>query len=651
MGSAQISQPVFAAIMSFFRYSADSSETVRRKIKVFAILAIFAFLCLWMRVWYLQILKGQHFQELSESNRVRMVSLPAFRGTIQDRNAETLVNIRPSFNLYVTPEDAGDLSETLAWLKEIIDFEKEEVLQRIKESRSFKQVLIKRDIQREVVAIVEENKMRLPGIEIKVEPLRNYVYGKLAAHVLGYLGEISREKLKSLDDPSYEQGDFIGKNGLEVIYETLLRGKKGYKEVEVDVSGRELKTLRKLPPRKGNTLTLTLDLRVQKVLEEIMKGTPEEPVSGSVVMMKVHTGEIIATVSKPSFDSNLFASGISQEHWKDLTHDKLHPLQHRTISGQYPPGSTYKIVTALAGLEEKIVTPETTVYCPGYYRLGRGRYRCWKRGGHGSMNLHSALVQSCDVYFYTVGHKLGIDKIYKYAKELGLGDYTGIQLMGEKRGLIPSTQWKLENKKKAWLLGETISASIGQGYDLVTPLQQARFMATVANGGISLKPFLVKKIFDPNGKLIKEFHADVQHKVGIKRENLELVREALLGVVNEARGTGRRARLMDIKVSGKTGTAQVVKLKVTEDIKKGDKIPYQFRDHAWFVAFAPFEKPEVAVAVLVEHGGHGGASAAPVAKKLLKAYFEYYPPIESIEKAEAVPSGAEVVEKEKQPLR
>jgi len=637
--------------MSIFRYSGDVSEAVRKKIKVFVVLAIFAFLCLWMRVWYLQILKGLHFQELSENNRVRLVSLPAYRGTIKDRNGETLVSIRPSFNLYVTPEDAGNLPETLKLLNEIVDFDKAKVFQRIKDSRSFKQVLIKRDIQRGAVAIVEEIKMRLPGVEIKVEPLRNYVYGELASHVLGYLGEISKSKLASLNDPSYTQGDFIGKNGLEIIYETLLRGKKGYKEVEVDVSGREFKTLRKLPPKSGNTLTLTLDLRIQKVLEEAMKGTPDDPVSGSVVMMKVHTGEILAIASVPSFDANLFASGISRENWRNLRQDKLHPLQHRAISGQYPPGSTYKIVTALAGLEEKIITPDTTVYCPGHFRLGRGRYRCWKRGGHGSMNLHSALVQSCDVYFYTVGHRLGIDKIYEYAKELGLGDYTGIKLMGEKRGLIPSTQWKLKNRKKAWLLGETISASIGQGYNLVTPLQQARFMATVANGGVNLKPLLVKKIIDPDGRLIKEFHADVLSKGRIKRENLELVREALLGVVNEPRGTGRRARLKnkDIKVSGKTGTAQVVKLKVTEDIDKDEKIPYQFRDHAWFIAFAPYEKPEVAISVLVEHGGHGGAAAAPVAKKLFDAYFKYYPPLEVIEKAEAIPSGE--VETEKQPVR
>jgi len=631
--------------MSIFRYSADVPEAVRRKIKVFVVLVIFSFLCLWMRVWYLQILKGQYFQEKSENNRVRLTSLPAYRGTIKDRNQEVLVSIRPSFNLYVTPEDAKNLSENLTWLEGIIDFDKERVYQKIKETRPFKPVLIKRDIRREEVAIVEESKMRLPGIEIKVEPLRSYVHGDLGTHVLGYLGEISKAKLERLNDPGYEQGDFIGKNGLEIIYETMLRGKKGYKEVEVDVSGRELKTLRKLPPKSGNTLILTLDLRVQKVLEEVMTGTPEEPVSGSVVVMKVHTGEIIAIASKPSFDSNLFAAGISRDNWKRLVEDELHPLQHRTISGQYPPGSTYKIVTALAGLEEKIITPETTVYCPGYFRLGRGRYRCWKRGGHGNVDLHKALVQSCDVYFYTVGNRVGIDKLHDYAKLLGFGEYTGIKLMGEKRGLIPSTQWKLASKHEPWLLGETISASIGQGYDLVTPLQQAKMMVTVANGGVSLKPYLVKKIIDPDGKVIQEFHTKVERKLDIQPEHLELVREALLGVVNEARGTARRARIKGIKVSGKTGTAQVVKLKVTEDIKKGEKIPYQFRDHAWFVAFAPYEKPEIAVSVLVEHGGHGGASAAPVAKKVMEAYFKYYPPFEALEKAESISGQGEEKEK------
>lgn len=635
--------------MSAFRYSTGVSEAVRKKGKFFIALVILAFICLWMRIWYLQILKGQLFQEKSENNRVRMLSLPAFRGTIKDRNLETLVSIRPSFNLYVTPEDSKELPETLRWLGGHVEFDMHQVFQKIGETQAFKQVLIKRDISRGEVAIVEENKMRLPGIEIKVEPLRDYVHGDMATHVLGYLGEISRAELESLNDPGYQQGDFIGKGGLETIYETMLRGKKGYKEVEVDVSGRELKTLRRLPPKSGNTLVLTLDLRIQKVLEEVMTGSESNPISGSVVVMQVHTGEILAITSKPSFDANLFAAGISVGDWKRLIEDELHPLQHRTISGQYPPGSTYKIVTALAGLEEETITPETTVFCPGYFRLGRGKYRCWKRGGHGTMNLHKALVQSCDVYFYTVGNRLGIDKLYKYAKMLGLGKYTGLKLMGEKRGLIPSAQWKLSSKNEPWLLGETISASIGQGFNLVTPLQQAKMMTTVANGGVSLKPYLVKKIIDPNGRVIKEFYSKVENKINISPESLQLVREALLGVVNEARGTGRRARLKDVKVSGKTGTAQVVKLKVTEDIKDENKIPYFFRDHAWFVAFAPYAKPKIAAAVLIEHGGHGGVSAAPVARKLMEEYFKLYPP-ESMEQVETVASN-DVKEKENQSSR
>ncbi|MFQ5451413.1 MAG: penicillin-binding protein 2 [Nitrospinaceae bacterium] len=612
--------------MSVFRYSADVPDEVRKKIKIFVILVIFSFSCLWVRVWYLQILKGSYFREMSENNRVRMVSLPSFRGIIKDRNGETLVSIRPSFNLYLIPEDVGNPSETLEFLAKKVPFDEEKLNKGIRETPSFKHVLIKADISRGEVAFVEENKMRLPGIGIKVEPLRSYVQGDLAAHFLGYLGEISKSRLSQIQDSSYHLGDLIGKDGLENIFETMLRGKKGYKEVEVDVSGRELKTLRKLLPQSGNNLVLTLDARVQKTLEKLMTGTPEEPVTGAAVVIKVNTGEIIAAASKPSFDANLFAARISRNDWRRLIEDKLHPLQNRVINGQYPPGSTYKIITALAGLEEGTITPDSTVYCPGYFRLGRGRYRCWKRGGHGTMNLHDALVQSCDVYFYTLGHRLGIDTIHQYAKKLGLGNYTGIQLIGEKRGLVPSTQWKLLKKKKPWLPGETISASIGQGYNLVTPIQQANMMVAIANNGMLLKPFLVKKIEDPDGNTLKEFFPKITGKVDINPENLKIIREALRGVVNEVHGTGRRARIKNIKVSGKTGTAQVVRMKSGPDSGE-EGTPYHFRDHAWFIAFAPYEKPQLAVAVLVEHGGHGGSTAAPMARKIMEAYFKYYPPV------------------------
>ena len=610
--------------MTLYRYGTQTSDAIKKKIRIFVILVVVSFLCLWMRVWYLQVLKWQYLTGLSENNRVRMVTLPANRGVIKDRNGETLVSIRPSFNLYLTPEDANDLNISLDKLSQKISFDRKKLKKEMRRSKSFKEVLIKGDISRKEVAFVEENNMSLPGIHIKAEPLRNYVFKSLASHTLGYLGEISKTRLKSHKDPSYKQGDFIGKNGLEKVYESVLRGKKGYKEVEVDVSGRELIALRKLPPQSGSNLVLTLDVRIQQELEKLMAGTGPD-MKGSVVVMKVQTGEVIAITSNPSFDPNKFAAGISPDNWNELVSDEWHPLQNRSIHGQYPPGSTYKIVTALAGLEEGVIKPDTSVFCPGHFKLGRGRYRCWKKSGHGSVNLHDALVQSCDVYFYTIGHRLGIDTIAKYAKRLGLGSPTGLGLNQEKKGLIPTTQWKLLNRKEPWLLGETIIASIGQGYNLVTPMQQVSMMAAVANGGILLKPYLVKRIEEPGGRTLKEYFPNIVGQSGMDPENLEKVRMALRDVVNGARGTAKRSRLKNITVSGKTGTAQVVRMKSNEELDDDEITPIKYRDHAWFLAFAPYNKPEIAVAIIVEHGGHGGATAAPIAKKIFKKYFELYP--------------------------
>ena len=608
-----------------FRYGTETNDAIKKKIRVFAMLVIFVFLCLLMRIWYLQILKWQYLTGLSENNRVRMVSLPAYRGTIKDRNGETLVSIRPSFNLYITPEDAGDSGSSLDLLAKKIKFKRGKLKKSIGREKSFKDILIKTDISREEVAFIEENNMRLPGIKIKAEPLRNYVYKDLMSHTLGYLGEISKSKLKNTNNLFYSQGDFVGKNGLENIFESTLRGKKGNKEVEVDVSGRELKTIRRLPSESGNNLILTLDVKVQAELEKAMTSTPEKIVNGSAVVIKVQTGEILAIASKPTFDPNEFAEGITSGSWRKLINDEMHPLQNRSIHSQYPPGSTYKIAVAYAALEEGVIDPETTIYCPGHFKLGRGRYRCWKKSGHGAVNLHDALVQSCDVYFYTLGHRMGIDTLARYAKKFGFGTPAGIGLSREKSGLVPSTQWKLKNRKKAWLLGETISASIGQGYNLVTPLQQANMMAAVANGGMLLKPYIVKRIEEPGGTTIKEFFPEIRRQIAGSSENLEVIRKALRDVVNGVRGTGKRSRLKNIIVSGKTGTVQVVRMKSNEELEKEDEVPYKYRDHAWFVAFAPYEKPEIAVAVLVEHGGHGGTTAAPIAKKVFKKYFQLYP--------------------------
>ncbi len=612
--------------MILFRSGTETSDAIKKKILIFAILVVVSFLCLWVRLWYLQILKWQYLTGLSEDNQVRIVALPAIRGMIKDRNGETLVSIRPAFNLYLTPEDAWNLDSSLDKLAQRISLDREKLKKKIAQTKSFKEVLIKGDIPREEVAFVEENNMSLPGIRIRAEPLRSYVFNNLASHTLGYLGEISKASLERLKDPAYRQGDFVGKNGLENIYESLLRGKKGYKEVEVDVSGRELKTLRKLSPESGNNLILTLDVKIQEELEKLMTETAEQNMNGSVVVMKVQTGEIIAITSKPSFDPNKFAAGISPKNWRDLVTDEWHPLQNRSIHGQYPPGSTYKIVTAIAGLGEGVIKPDTSIFCPGHFKLGRGRYRCWKKSGHGFMNLHDALVQSCDVYFYTIGHRLGIDTIAKYAKRFGLGRSTRLGLSREKKGLVPTTQWKLLNKKEPWQLGETISASIGQGFNLVTPIQQVIMMAAVANRGILLKPYLVKRIEGPEGQLRQEFFPEIIGQIGVDPDHLEQVRMALRDVVNGARGTGKKSRLKNIIVSGKTGTAQVVRMKSDEELEKGEAIPVKYRDHAWFVAFAPYEKPVLAVAIIVEHGGHGGATAGPIAGKIFKKYFKLYPP-------------------------
>jgi len=618
------------------RYSRDVSDGVRRKIKFFVILVILSFLTLLLRVWYLQVLKGSDFMGLSESNRVRLISLPSYRGEITDRNGVTLASIRPSFNLYVTPEDVRDLNETLNVLKEKIEFDVEKVKSDISQSQPFMDVLIKADIQRDQMAFVEENNQLLGGIHLKVEPLRNYLYGELAAHTLGYLGEINKDKLKK-GEAGYRMGDIVGKEGIEFLFEQDMQGKKGYKEVEVDVSGRELAILRKSPPQSGNHVQLTLDLRIQKVVEQLMTGTEETPINGSAVVMKVQTGEILAMTSKPSFDPNLFAAGISVREWRKLLFNDQHPLQNKAIDGQYPPGSVYKIIAAYAALEEEAVTPEETVFCPGYFRLGRRLYRCWRRGGHGDVDLHTALAQSCDVYFYTVGHKLGIDTLARYAKMLGMGRLTQINLLGEKPGLVPTKEWKLRARGEEWLAGETISASIGQGFNLATPLQQARLIATVANGGILLKPYLVRKIKNKGGEVVREVFPSIENRLVSRPDTLSTIQKGLFAVVNEKRGTGWRARMKQITVAGKTGTSQVVKIKRNVKSEEEEEIPYKYRDHAWFVGYAPFENPEIAVAVIVEHGGHGGSAAAPIVRQIIEAYNKHYPQNPSEEEPQETP--------------
>ncbi len=606
--------------MSFGSYNPLLTEHIKRKITLFLFVLIISFGILLLRIWHLQILQKDVLQTLSENNRTKTVLQSDYRGKILDTNNNIIVDIRSSFNLYITPEDTKNIKGIYKVISQRLSMDEKEFYQRVKSAPSHKDILIERDLSRKDVAFIEEHKMDLPGVFFKVEPLRNYKEGNLAAHVLGYIGEISKSQLAAAKNSGYQQGDDIGKFGLEKIYENNLRGKKGSKEIEVDATGREVKILHQVFPVQGQNLVLTIDVEIQKKVEKLLEGK-----AGAVAVLDPNSGAILAIASSPSFDPNLFAGKFSKATWNALSYDKLHPLQNRAIQGQYAPGSVYKIITAAAGLGEGIIDDKFTTICNGNFKLGRRKYGCWKRMGHGKVNLHKALVQSCDVFFYKLGHRVGIDTLARYAYGFGLGQKAGFELPEEKKGLVPSTTWKIENRNEPWYPGETISASIGQSFNLVTPLQMANLISAVANGGILWKPFILNKIITNDGTVIKKTSPQTLKKLPISEDNLNIIRKALLGVVVEERGTGSRARIPGIEVSGKTGTSQVIGMKSYKGGKEKEEIPYEFRDHAWFVSFAPYENPQIAISVIIEHGGHGGSASAPIAREIIKKYFQLYP--------------------------
>ncbi|MBI5582989.1 MAG: penicillin-binding protein 2 [Deltaproteobacteria bacterium] len=577
------------------------------------ILAVF--FALVARFWYLQIARGEHFRQLSENNRIRVLDIPPSRGIIFDRNGLMLVSSRPAFNLYVIPDDVQDWKVLKNRLSKLLDLEPDQLEQRYTDSRSgpLKPIPLKLDLSRDELGLLETYKYMLQGIYIEVSPQRDYPLGVVAPHTIGYLSEITQKQLKSGQYPQQRLGDMIGQWGLELQWQIDLGGIKGGRYLEVDALGQEIRPLYAKDSAAGNNIITTLDWKLQQAAQEGLKNR-----AGAVVALKPATGEILALASTPHFDPTTFSRRLSAQEWNALQNDPLKPLQNRSLQGQYPPGSTYKIVTALAALEEKVITPETSFYCNGALPFGNRVFHCWRKGGHGQVSLHKAIVQSCDVYFYQVGQRLGVDRLARYAQLFGLGRATGISLPHEKKGLIPTSAWKLNRFKVPWQPGETLSIAIGQGYDLVTPLQMAVLMAAVANGGTVYQPLLVKRLVSPQGTVLKELQPIVTSKAGLNSEALRLVRAGLSGVVNEPGGTGGACRLPGILAAGKTGTAQVVTL--------GKKaLSGSSRDHAWFVAYAPVENPEIAVAVLVEHGGHGGEAAAPIARKLFEAHFSLPP--------------------------
>jgi len=573
------------------------------------------FFLLLTRLWYLQVVKAQDFQSKSESNRLRLVPVAASRGTIFDRNGTVLVSNRPSFSVAVIPQEVKDRDALLDQLSAYLGIDRTELLEKWEKGKGrarYYPIVLASGITRDQLEFLEERRLWLPGLDVEVKPVRQYEVGVLASHLLGYIGEISDDELKSEGYAGYNSGDYVGKSGIERSWERLLHGKNGGRQIEVDARGRILRTISENSPVVGSSLVLTIDAELQKRTEQSFGEQ-----AGAAVVIDVNTGEILAFSSNPDFDPSLFAGRMPPDKWKEYLEDKRHPLENKALKGQYPPGSTFKIITALAGLEEGLINERTTVVCRGSYTLGGSTFGCWQRKGHGAVNLKRALKESCDVYFYQLGEKLGIDKIAAYSRRLALGAPMGVGLENEKGGLIPTSEWKEKRHKKKWLQGDTLPASIGQGYVLMTPIQLASMISSVATDGLVYRPHLIKRIIDQDGRVIQEFKPEILARSGIGAGSFRLVKEGLSAVVNEGGGTGGMARLYEVQVAGKTGTSQVVKLR---DRKGG--IPYQYRDHALFVGFAPYDKPEVAVAVVIEHGEHGGAAAAPIAGRILRAYFE-----------------------------
>lgn len=573
------------------------------------------FFVLMLRLWHLQILSVDDYRSMSENNRLRFVPIASSRGAIMDRNGMVLVSNRPSFSLAVVPQEVMDKEPLLDQLSALLGLDRAELAERWEKGKGrakYYPIVLASNITRDQVDIIEENRLRLPGVEVEMKPVREYSSGILAAHLLGYISEVSEDELNRQGYEDYNPGDYIGKNGIERAWEQELHGSDGGRQLEVDARGRVLRTISESYPTVGNSVVLTIDAALQKSAE---RAFGEQ--AGAAVAMDVNSGEILAFVSNPGFDPALFSGKMPAAKWKEYLEDKRHPLENKALTGQYPPGSTFKIITALAGLENGKITENSTVNCQGSYDLGTSTFKCWNKHGHGTTNLKKSLRESCDVYYYQLGEHLGVDLIAATAAKFKLGAPLGIGLKNEKPGLIPSAAWKQKKFGKRWFHGETLPVAIGQGYVLMTPIQLASMIATVANEGTVYRPYLVKRIVDADGKPLKEFKPEKIGTTGISADKFRLVKQGLYAVVNDPGGTGAAARLWDFKVAGKTGTSQVVKLR---DSKQSSA--YQFRDHALFVAFAPFDKPEIAVAVVIEHGEHGGAAAAPIAGRMLRAWFD-----------------------------
>ncbi len=598
-----------------------------RRVTLGLLVVLVLFAGLISRLWYLQIMRGDDFSIASVRNRIREVPRPAPRGLIYDRDGSLLLSNRPFFDLVVIPQYLTVPETTFNVLAELFHLDLEVIHARMKAGAglpNFAPVAIKRNLSLHEVALVENVKFFLPGVDVETQPRRFYRRGE-SAHLFGYLDEISGRELDSYQnrfpDSGYVSQSTVGKMGVEKKFESYLRGRTGREYLQVDAFGRLQTTnsfdfgdMQNQKARRGHDIYLTIDRELQNAAIEAFKNK-----NGALVALDPRSGAVLAYVSNPNFSLSVFQDGLSNEDWQELKSNPFKPLIDKVTGGAYPPGSTYKIITAIAALEEGVVRPSRVFNCNGSFTLGNGRWRCWKRSGHGPVDLFEAMAVSCDVWFYQVGNLLGVDKIAKWAREFGFGEKAGLDLNRERAGIVPSTEWKLRTHGVPWQQGDTINVSIGQGYNLTTPLQVVNAFAALANGGTLYRPYLLKKVVDENGQTLEEGRSEVIGKIPMQPWVLKAVKRSVKEVVHSDIGTAKGIRMSEVTISGKTGTAQTAALKRTRDI---DNIHLLQRDHAWFAAYSPSEKAEIAVVVLSEYDGGGGSTqAAPIAREVVEAYW------------------------------
>ncbi|MCP4878481.1 MAG: penicillin-binding protein 2 [Gammaproteobacteria bacterium] len=597
------------------------NRLIRRRLVLSAIITLFLLSLVLGRMYMLQIVDYEHFSTLSDSNRVRIKALPPTRGLIFDRHGVVMANNLPAYRLEIVREQVEDLDTTLRQLQQYVEYTEQD-LKRFKQSslrrRPFESIPLRLNLNDEEVARLAVNLHRFEGVEINARLTRHYPQGEHAVHALGYVGRIDVKDLGEVDEIDYAGSTHIGKLGLEKFYEDELHGTVGVQQVEVNAKGRTLRVLNESPPVQGNNLHLTIDSKLQKVAEEAFG-----EYTGSVVAIDPNNGEILALVSMPIFNPNLFVNGISFSDYNKLRNSHRRPLFNRALSGQYPPGSTTKPFYGLAGLESAIAKKEQETYCIGFYKLPNEerRYRDWKKQGHGHMDLNNAITQSCDVYFYDLAYRLGIDRMSEFLAQFGFGVKTGVDSTSENDGLLPSRDWKKGHDGMPWFPGETLITGIGQGYLLVTPIQLANSTAAFSVKGVRYQPHLVKSVEKIPEYNVIEFVSREAGRYTLQREqNWEHVHKAMVNVVHGLRGTAHRiSQGLQYQVAGKTGTAQVFEVAQDEEYDE-ETVIEKLRDHALFVSYAPADKPQIAVAVIVENGGHGSSVAAPIARRIMDAY-------------------------------